>query len=410
VTTRPRRSLAALAILGGYGASVAVGAVLYHLNHSAHRDLSGDVSNLVAYTTFTVMGSLIVARRPGQVLGWLFSAIGLSATLAVLAEEYAKYALITSSGSLPFGLAAAWASNWLWAPSVVLPTTFLLLLFPDGQLSSRRWRPVAWTAAGILATLVVANALAPGPLNSLPHLTNPLGINLLASVLNRVLAVTGPLYLMVTASCVVAVAVRFRRSRGDERQQLKWFAYAAGLLLGFLLLNVLAGDPNNLFFGVGLTLFPLATGIAVLQYRLYDIDRLISRTLVYGLLTALLGAVYAGVVLLLGQGFGGIGADPPSWTVATATLAVAALFRPARRRIQAMVDRRFNRRKYDAAKTVEAFSLRLREEVDLDALSAELLAVVDQTMRATTTSLWLKPSADPRPGAKAREISQSARA
>jgi hypothetical protein len=410
VTTRPRRSLAALAILGGYGTSVAVGAVLYHLNHSAHRDLSGAASNLVAYTTFTVMGSLIIARRPGHVIGWLFSAIGLSATLAVPAEEYAKYALVTSPGSLPFGLAAAWASNWLWAPSVVLPTSLLLLVFPDGQLPSRRWRPVAWTATGMLATLMVANALVPGPLNSFPHLANPLGIDPLASVLNGVLAVTGPLWLMVTASCVVAVVLRFRRSRGDERQQHKWFAYAAGLLLGFLLLNMLAGDPSNLFFGVGLTLFPLATGIAVLRYRLYDIDRLISRTLVYGLLTGLLGAVYASVALVLGQLFGGIGAEPPSWAVASATLAVAALFRPARRRIQAMVDRRFNRRKYDAAKTVEAFSLRLREEVDLDALSAELLAVVDQTMQATTTSLWLRPSADPRPGAKAGETSQPARA
>jgi hypothetical protein len=395
VTTRPRRSLVALVILGAYGACVAVGALLYHLNHSAQRDLSGAVSNLVAYTTFTVMGSLIIARRPGQILGWLFSAIGLSATLAILAEEYAKYALVTSPGSLPFGLAAAWATNWLWAPSVVLPTSLLLLLFPDGQLPSRRWRPVAWTAAGILATVMVANALVPGPLNSFSQFANPLGIDLLASVLNGVLAVTGPLYLMVIASCVVAVVVQFWRSGGDKRQQLKWFAYAAGLLLGFLLLNQLASDPNNLFFGIGLTLFPLATGIAVLRYRLYDIDRLISRTLVYGLLTALLGAIYAGVVLVLGQVFGGVGADPPSWVVAGATLAVAALFQPARRRIQTVVDRRFNRRKYNAAKTVEAFSLRLRDEVDLEALSAELLGVADQTMQPTTASLWLRQPARP---------------
>jgi hypothetical protein len=371
---------------------MAVGAVLYHLNHSARRDLSGAVSNLVAYTTFTVMGSLIIARRPGHLIGWLFSAIGLSATLAVLAEEYAKYALVTSPGSLPFGLAAAWASSWLWAPSVVLPTSLLLLVFPDGQLPSRRWRPVAWTATGILATVMVANALVPGQLNSLPHLTNPLGIDPLASVLNRVLAVTGPLYLMVTASCVVAVAVRFRRSRGDERQQLKWFAYAAGLLLGFLLLNQLASDPNNLFFGIGLTLFPLATGIAVLRYRLYDIDRLISRTLVYGLLTVLLGAVYVVGVFGLGRLLNPVTGES-ALAVAASTLAVAALFQPARRRVQAVVDRRFNRRRYDAARTVEAFSLRLRDQVELDMLSAELLTVVDQTMQPTAVSLWLSPSA-----------------
>jgi hypothetical protein len=206
-----------------------------------------------------------------------------------------------------------------------------------------------------------------------------------------VIAAVGPLYLIVTASCVAAVIVRFRWSRGDERQQLKWFAYAAGLLLGFLLLNALAGGPNNLFFGIGLTLFPLATGIAVLRYRLYDIDRIINRTLVYGLLTALLGGVYAGAVLVLGDMFGGIGTEPPSWVVAGATLAVAALFQPARRRIQAAVDRRFNRRKYNAAKTVETFSARLRDQVDLDTLATELLAVTNKTMQPTTVSLWLRP-------------------
>jgi len=395
MTMWPRRSVAALAILGGYAASVAVGALLYHLNHSGQRDLSGAVSNLVAYTTFTVMGSLIVARRPRHVIGWLFCAIGLSATLSVLAEEYAKYALVTSPGSMSFGFAAAWVSNWLWASSVLLPTSFLLLLFPDGQLPSRRWRPVAWTAAGILAAVTVANALIPGPLNSLPRFANPLGIDMLAGVLDRVFTVAGPLYLIVTASCVVAVVVRFRRSRGDERQQLTWFAYAAALFLVFLLLNGLAGDPGNLFFGVGLTLFPLATGIAVLRYRLYDIDRFISRTLVYGLLTALLASVYALVVLVLGQLFGGIGAKPPSWAVAGATLAVAALFQPARQRIQAVVDRRFNRRRYDAAETIQAFNTRLRDQVDLDTLSVDLLAVVDQTMQPTTASLWLRPAPKP---------------
>jgi hypothetical protein len=288
----------------------------------------------------------------------------------------------------------------------VLPTTFLLLLFPDGHLASRRWRPVAWLAAGILATVLVANALAPGPLDSFPRFANPLGIDLLGGVLDRVLALAGALYLGVTASCVAAVVVRFRRSRGEERQQLKWFAYAAGLLLIFLLLNVLAGDPNNLFFGVGLTLFPLATGIAVLRYRLYDIDRLISRTLVYGLLTALLAGIYGGAVLVLGQVFGGVGGDPPSGVVAGATLAVAALFQPLRRRVQAAVDRRFNRRRFDAARTVETFSVRLRDEIDLDMLSAELLTVVDQTMQPTAVSLWLQPSAQIRSGSRGPSASR----
>jgi hypothetical protein len=191
--------------------------------------------------------------------------------------------------------------------------------------------------------------------------------------------------------------LRFRRSHGVQRQQLKWFTYAGALMFLWLVL----GDyllPNlailGALSGVIYALVPMATGVAILRYRLYDIDRLINRTLVYGLLTALLAGIYAGAVLVLGQVFGGVGRDPPSWAVAGATLAVAALFQPARRRIQQVVDRRFNRRKYNAAKTIERFSTRLRDQVDLDTLSAELVSVVDQTMQPTTTSLWLRPTTE----------------
>jgi len=195
--------------------------------------------------------------------------------------------------------------------------------------------------------------------------------------------------LFVLVASIISLIVRFRRSQGVERQQLKWFTYAGALVL-------LAPFSNSLLGNISYVLviaLPVAVGIAILRYRLYDIDRLINRTLVYGLLTALLGVVYAAVVLVLGQLFGGIGAEPPSWAVAGATLAVAALFQPARRRIQAVVDRRFNRRKYNTAKTIEGFSTRLRDQVDLDTLSTELLAVVDQTMEPTRISLWLRPSA-----------------
>jgi hypothetical protein len=217
----------------------------------------------------------------------------------------------------------------------------------------------------------------------------------------------------VVPAAVACLIVRFRRSRGEERQQLKWLAYAGAMLaaralaaplLGFLdVAGVVRVAPSlgTLAAGLallGLTGLPVAAGLAILKYRLYDIDRLINRTLVYGLLTALLVSVYAGAVLVLGQVFGGVTEDPPSWALAGATLSVAALFQPARRRIQAVVDRRFNRRKYDAAKTVEAFSARLRDEIDLDALSAELLAVAHQTMQPTTAALWLRPSASSNPG------------
>jgi peptidoglycan/LPS O-acetylase OafA/YrhL len=188
--------------------------------------------------------------------------------------------------------------------------------------------------------------------------------------------------------------VRFRRARGEERQQLKWFTYGAGVLALLLAVSAasqaLTARVPDLVIAAALAAPPLAIGIAVLRYRLYDIDRLINRTLVYGALTVLLGLIYAGIVLTLGQLFGGLGEDPPSWVVAGATLAVAALFQPARRRIQQGVDRRFNRRKYDTAQTIEAFSARLRDEVDLDTLSAEVLGVVDQTMQPTTASLWLR--------------------
>jgi hypothetical protein len=201
------------------------------------------------------------------------------------------------------------------------------------------------------------------------------------------------LLLISVIAAFASLVIRFRRSRGEERQQLKWFAYAGGLLPLSALADFLPALVGSLVFAVLIVFLPVAAGIAILRYRLYEIDRLINRTLVYGLLTALLAGVYGSAVLVLGQVFGTVGKDPPSWAVAGATLAVAALFQPTRRRIQAVVDRRFNRRRYHAAKTLEAFSLRLRDELDLDALSAELLAVVDQTMQPTKASLWLRPPA-----------------
>jgi hypothetical protein len=217
-------------------------------------------------------------------------------------------------------------------------------------------------------------------------------------VLFSVGATVGPVAVLAAA---VSVLVRFRRARGIERQQIKWLLYAVlTIILGYPLLGVVmrtlgytSEEAGDAWTSVLYAAVPLAVGFAILRYRLYDIDRLINRTLVYGLLTAILGGVYAAIVLVLGQLFGGIGDSPPSWAVAGATLSVAALFQPARRHIQAAVDRRFNRRKYNTAKTVEAFSVRLRDEIDLDALTAELLAVVDQTIQPTRASLWLRPSA-----------------
>jgi hypothetical protein len=210
--------------------------------------------------------------------------------------------------------------------------------------------------------------------------------------------------LVAVLAAVASLVVRFRHARGVERQQLKWVVYAVVMVGWFTLLVEAANLIDRLelaadvMYALVIVLIPVPVGLAILRYRLYDIDRLINRTLVYGLLTALLAGIYAGAVLVLGQVFGGVGEDPPSWVVAGAALAVAALFQPARRRIQAVVDRRFNRRKYNTAKTIQAFSTRLREQVDLDTLSSELLAVVDHTMAPTRVSLWLRP---PPPGSSA---------
>jgi hypothetical protein len=264
-----------------------------------------------------------------------------------------------------------------------------------------RWRPVAFVVAAATAGMVVLNALQ--PTLTLPDtgytVGNPIGLAAAQDLQDGAVgAVLAGLLLICTGAAILSVVLRFRRSQGVERQQLKWFSYAA--VLTVLLELALDNIPALRFlavlavlFGLVIALIPTAAGIAILRYRLYDIDRIINRTLVYGLLTALLAGVYAGVVLVLGQVFGGVGRDPPSWVVAGATLAVAALFQPARRRIQAMVDRRFNRRKYNTAQTIQAFSTHLRDQVDLDTLSTELLAVVDQTMEPTRVSLWLRPAA-----------------
>jgi hypothetical protein len=290
--------------------------------------------------------------------------------------------------------------------------TALLLLFPDGR--PRRLAGggcCGWPAWGAGCSVVGVLALWPRR-----------GIGLLqvsggpepGGVLGILYEVGFWVAVVAVLAAIASLVVRFRRARGVERQQLKWVVYAVVVVVRCFILLMVAPDPIGLselaadvVFALLIAVIPVAMGVAILKYRLYDIDRLINRTLVYGLLTALLGGLYAGAVLILGQAFGGVGGNPPSWVVAGATLAVAALFQPARRRIQAMVDRRFNRRKYNAAKTIEAYSVRLREQVDLDTLSSELLAVVDQTVQPTRVVLWLRPSppgSSDRAGNEARPI------
>jgi hypothetical protein len=391
VTRRATR--VAWSLLAAYAVVTATLVGLAAANGTLAFESFGDtVALLLAFTAFMVVGSLIVAHRPGNAVGWVFCAVALLAVTGALGEEWARFAAVTRPGSLPGAVLAAWWASWTWYPTLTLVVVFTPLLFPTGRLLSPRWRLVAWPAAAVSAAITVLAALqrtvelAPGH-----AVANPFGLpgveNPEASRLGSVLfPLLGPL----VVAAFVSLAVRFRRATGDERQQLKWITFACALLPLTFLSDLVPDPVSNLLFAVVVALLPVAAGIAILRHRLYDVDRLINRTLVYGLVTVLLGGTYAVLVLVGGLLSGGLGGRPPSWAVTGATLAVAALFQPARRRVQQVVDRRFNRRRYDAARTVEAFSARLRDQVDLRTLSAELLAVVDQTVEPTRASLWLR--------------------
>jgi hypothetical protein len=339
-----------------------------------------------------LVGALIVMGDRRHLLAWLFFLAGVSLAVFNFAEQYAPLALGLTSRrpSLPGGDVASWLASWTMVPGIVVGVAFLILLFPDGHLPSRRWWPLGWAAAVTLIVPTVVLAVGYWPLRGPSLVTEEGELPLLVGAMFGI-AFQGAL--LLGAISAVALVLRFRRAGAVQRQQIKWFAYGAILSIPLSLFP--EADPYGPYLEfLGTVLLLAGLGIGILRYRLWDIDRLVNRTLVYGLLTATLGAVYAGLVLVLGQLSGGIGTRTPSWAVAGATLAVAALFQPARRRIQQTVDRRFNRRKYNAAKTIEAFTARLRDQVDLDTLSAELLAAVDQTMQPTAASLWLRPSVE----------------
>jgi hypothetical protein len=360
------------------------------------RELLAALATWVPFLAFATVGAVILARRPGNRIGWLCWAIGFGITVSIWGSKQV-WAVLADQGR-----SSAWAVlpqlgtiAWLGTLLGLLP--FLVLLFPTGRLLSPRWRPVAWALGLVLGLYLIARLFAPGPVDpAFPD--NPLGIESAEGLLQRIQTMVGVVVPVLILAVLASVVVRFRQSRGEERQQLKWFTFvvAAELVLipglGGVAERVAPEVGALVVFPVSISLLPIAIGIAVLKYRLYDIDRLIRRTLVYGLLTVLLGTVYLAGVFGLGQLLNPVTGES-ALAVAGSTLAVAALFQPARRRVQAIVDRRFNRRRYDAAKTIEAFSTRLRDQLDLDTLSTELLAIVDQTTEPTLASLWLRPSA-----------------
>ncbi len=365
-----------------------------------------EVAFMLGVLIFPLTGLLILRRAPRNTIGWLLQGIGAAWGLSGLLDAYATYGLVVDPGSLPRPDLAAALNEGTWATSIGLMGTFLILLFPDGHLPSPRWRPVAWlSGVTIVAVTLLAN-LSPGHLEEAPisNLTNPIGLEWASLPLTVLMVVFLPLLPLCIIACAAALVLRFRRSRGVERQQVKWLAtagvaVAAIYLLAMVSLMVPASFKDQQPVWVtglqnvsllSFVILPIAIGVAVLRYRLYDIDVVINRALVYGSLTAALAGVYLGLVLLLQLLLSPL-TEQSDLAVAGSTLAVAALFRPARARIQSIVDRRFYRRRYDAALTLDAFAARLRHELDLEAVGTDLRRAVRETVQPAHVSLWLRP-------------------
>jgi hypothetical protein len=342
---------------------------------------------------YSTVGAVAASHRPGNPIGWVLCSIGLSWGAAHFTSEYATYALLAAPGSLPAAKAAAWIYSWLWVPGLGL-IVFLALLFPSGRLPSPRWRPFAWLSVLLVAAGTIVAAFSPGPSVGL-SVRNPFGIESLPNFYEQLQALMFALIFVASASLVV----RLHHARGVERQQIKWVAYAGALAGGASLPTYTVLEAVDLrwleIVGhvpalVGILGVPTAVGIAITRYRLYDIDILINRTLVYGALSATLIALYFVGIVVLQRLFVILTGQQSTLAVVASTLLIAALFNPLRRRIQFFIDRRFYRRKYDARKTLEAFSAQLRNETDLDALSDELVSVVKETMQPEHASLWLR--------------------
>ena len=367
-----------LAIVGVFAIVVVTGA--------AAEDGEGSA---FAYTffvgAFATVGALVASERPRNPIGWILLAGGASYTIGGLTITQTE-----SEGGAP--VLVHWVSTWVWMAGIGPISTFGLLLFPDGHLPSPRWRAFAWYAATTIVLTGAVIAFKPGPLDD-DTVVNPLGFDALPGLMDVLENVSPAALALAILGSIASLFVRFRRARNVERQQLKWLSYT-GALVGVALIVAItietivgerAVDVTNTIISLALATVPVAMGIAILRHRLFDIDVVINRTLVYGALSATLGGAYLGTVLLVSLAVGESG-----FAVAASTLAVAALFRPARRRIQGLVDRRFYRRRYDAALTLEAFGVRLRDELDLEALGADLRGVVSDTVQPTHVSLWLR--------------------
>ena len=392
--------IAVALLVGGVALDLVTGTTVPDLPSGGETDDSSVVSDLILLLTFSVVGAIIASRHPRNAIGWLFCGLGVTIGLNSFVGDYAEFWLASGFGTSGPGETAAWLSSWLWILLFYLPTSFLLLLFPDGRLPSPRWRPVAWCAAFGIIGFVAGVALEPGPLGDFPQIENPYGVD---SPVVWVLGVAGSI---VAGCCMVASAVslivRLRHAGSEQRQQIKWLAYGGVVVVGTIFVGALvipwSVPVSILIMSIASLGLPIFTGIGILRYRLYDIDIIVNRTLVYGSLTLMLLVVYFGGVTATQTLFGTLAGQQrlPQFAVVVSTLAIAALFDPLRRRIQSFIDRRFYRRKYDAAKTLEEFSAKLRNETDLGTLSADLVGVAKETMQPEHTSLWLRPDRSPK--------------
>ncbi len=375
----------------------------------ANLGLGGQLGSALLLA-FPMVGAMIASRHPCNPIGWIFLADGLLWLLTGFSDYYTIYGA-AMPGSVPFFIGVAGVNNFLWVPAVGLLGTYAIMLFPDGKLPSRRWRPLAWLSGATILLISVGVALSPGPLQNLGGIQNPFALELPAWVEAGFWVVLPLLPLCMLAS-VASLVSRYRRAVGEERQQIKWIAFAASIV-GLLYLLAMVNSlvlPSGAWFAPGSPLWmdllayaalfsfagvPIAVGFAVLKYRLYDIDLLINRALVYASLTATLLALYVGGVVGLQALLRALTGQESTLAVVASTLAIAALFNPLRRRIQTVVDRRFYRRKYDARRTLEAFTERLRNETDLDALSEHLEGAVRETVQPAHVSVWQRSDTAP---------------
>jgi hypothetical protein len=386
-----RRRLANLGLAVALGSSIATPLVA-----SGTDRLSGALV-CVWFAGIGVLGALVVRQVPGNAVGPLLTTIGAMGTLGIFAGEYTSFVFEEGHQNWPLGELAAWLSLWLTVPAFGL-FTLVFLRFPDGALLSRRWRVVEVAALVSVTVGAVAVAFRPGPLSNHPSVDNPLGISGFDDVAAFTEGAGGGILTGVALITIVSLVIRFRRAGGIERRQIKSLALAAAALPLVFALSMLVGavDPTEedvfqfVTIMLGLFLIPIGLGVAILKYRLYDIDVIINRTLVYGALTALLVAAYLGLVVAL-QFVLDRFTQESDLAVAASTLAVAALFRPLRSKVQAFIDRRFYRRKYDSIRILASLSRRLRDEVDLSVVGEDVLGVVKETVQPAHASLWLRP-------------------